>query len=90
MERQSFGLSFVQLIELRQHRSPTEREGRYEALGHFLPIRTTMNLVDPQEVVIDVVEREILPSAMARLQLDHPILASSELATRFRSTPSHT
>jgi hypothetical protein len=72
--RATLALSFVNLVELRQHGSQIERDARYEALGHFLPIRTTMSLAAPQELVTDPRDREILAAGVRRgLRLDRAV-----------------
>lgn len=68
----TLALSFAHIIELRQHGSAPERSARYDALTDFLPIRTTLSLEHPQEIVVDVEGREILAAGLRRgLELDH-------------------
>jgi hypothetical protein len=67
----TLALSFIHIIEIRQHADDAERRARYEALRDFLPIRTTMNLARSNDAIIDVQEREILAVAARRgLTLD--------------------
>jgi hypothetical protein len=81
-------LSIAHMIELRQHGSAEEREARYDILSHFVPIHATMSVMEPQEVVVDVLEREILAAALSRgLGLDGPIPGLTKAAETVKIDP---
>ncbi len=84
--RAELALSFIRLIELRQHGGQDDRRARYEALRDFLPIHTTMNLARTSDAIIDVEEREVLHAARSRgLSIDPDAAADcGETVTPFR------